>query len=378
MKTIICHSFPAWDSPYVKSTLELITRMASTHRVIFLDYPYTLKDFLKSDYAPKKSLRGKNGGKRIIKTEFGTVEIYNSIPLIPVNWADSETAFDLLMKVNSRLVGKTIKRILKTVDPRTTQVINAFNPVYGFYTHRYWGNLPVTYYAYDELSATPWAGKWGKIYEKKFLSLANRVVVSSTGLRQKFESLHDQVFCVKNGVNLNYFQQDEHRLRQGSRKIGYLGAFDERIDQELVHKVAEAYPDYLVEILGPVKNQPDSMLPSNVVFSGAKPQHELSSHLSQWAVCLIPFLKTPFTQTIYPLKINEYLASGKPVVTTDFADLSDFEGIVRIASNADDFVQGIQREIRSDNRLKASRRREFAHQNSWEARTAEFLEALAS
>lgn len=378
MNTIICHSFPAWDSPYVKSTLELITRMASTHRVIFLDYPYTLKDYWKSSYAPKKSLRGKNGGRRIVETEFGTLEIYNSLPVIPTNWVDSPAVFEYLMKANAKLVGKTIRSILSTVDPSTTQVINAFNPVFGYFTQKYWSTIPVTYYAYDELSAAPWAGKWGKIYEQKFLNHADRVVVSSSGLLQKFEPLHPQVYCVKNGVNLQFFPQEENKSRQHVRKIGYLGAFDERVDLELIRKVALAYPDYLVEILGPVKVQSSVTLPANVIFAGTKSQQELASHIVQWAVCLIPFLKTPFTKTIYPLKINEYLASGKPVVTTDFADLSDFTGVVRVTADQEDFVQGILREIRSDNRLKASRRREFAMQNSWEARTAQFLQALAS
>lgn len=378
MKTIICHSFPAWDSPYVKSTLELVTRMASTHRVIFLDYPYTLKDYWKTSYAPKAALRGKNGGVRIVETEFGPVEIYNSLPILPANWANSPAVFKQLMKINAKLIGRTIQRILKTVDPKTTQVINAFNPVFGYFTRSYWGIIPVTYYAYDELTATPWAGKWGKVYEEKYIRLVDRVVVSSTGLVEKFEPLHPRVHCVKNGVNLQHFLGEGPGHRPVVKKIGYLGAFDERVDLDLIAQVATAYPEFLVEILGPVKVKPAVELPANVIFAGAKSQEKLSYHLSQWAVCLIPFLQTPFTKTIYPLKINEYLASGKPVVTTDFADLSDFAGLVRIAENREDFVQGIQREIRGDNRLKASRRREFAMQNSWEARTAEFLQALAS
>ena len=377
MNTIICHSFPAWDSPYVKSTLELITRLASTHRVILLDYPYTLKDYWKTDFAPKAQLRGKDGGKRIILTEFGQVEVYNSLPVIPTNWADNKKIFNLLMKANSYLVGKTIRRILRTVDPENTHVINAFNPVFGHFTRHFWGKIPVTYYAYDEMSAAPWAEKWGKIYESKFINSVDRVVVSSTGLADKFKQLHPKVNCVKNGVNLKYFEGEEQSCRL-TRKMGYIGAYDERIDLELLKATAEAFPDYLIEILGPVKITSISALPQRVVFLGAKPQNELLQHLSQWEVCLIPFRKTPFTQAIYPLKINEYLAAGKPVVTTDFADLGDFKGLIRIAQDPIEFIIGIQREIRGNNRLKSAKRREFAQQNSWEARATQFINALAS
>lgn len=377
MQTIICHSFPAWDSPYIKSTLELITRMASTHRVIFLDYPYTIKDYWKNPNAPKTQLRGKAGGKRIVQTEYGQVEIYNALPVIPTQWIDNPLMLETFMELNARLIGKTIKRILQTVDPLQTQVINAFNPVFGYFTKKYWGDIPVTYYAYDELSATPWAGKWGKVYENRFLSTVSRVVVSSTGLMEKFQPQHPKVYCVKNGVTLDYFLGDESTQRP-VKKLGYIGAFDERIDVDLLVQVAEAFPEYLIEVVGPDKLNLSDQLPNNVCFAGAKPQRELYGHLSTWSVCLIPFLKTSFTRTIYPLKINEYLAAGKPVVTTDFADLSDFKGLVRIAPDPSSFIQGIQRELRGNNRLKSAKRREFAMQNSWEARKTQFLDALAS
>ncbi|MCS5491097.1 glycosyltransferase [Algoriphagus limi] len=372
MSTIICHSFPAWDTPYVKSTLELITRMSATHRVIFLDYPYTWKDYFSNPHAPKKNMLG--GEVRMIETEFGTIEVYNSGPIIPTQWINQPNLFDALMKVNAHLVKPTIDRILKTVNTADVQVINAFNPVFGWYTRKFWKGIPVTYYAYDDLSSTPWAGKWGKTYEGKFLKEVEKVIVSSEGLKKKFDQLHPQVSCVKNGVNLSLFKPDF--LHKAKKKLGYVGAFDERIDLELLEQVALAYPDYLIEILGPVKTTSD--LPGNVIFLGSCPQDQIKDVVRDWNVCLIPFRKTPFTQSIYPLKINEYLALGKPVVSTDFADLSDFDEVVRISSDTETFIKGIHREKRSDNRLKKAKRIDFASKNSWEARSQEFLQALAS
>jgi glycosyltransferase involved in cell wall biosynthesis len=372
MQTIIVHSFPAWDTPYVKSTLELITRMAATHRVIFLDYPYTWKDYFKNPHAPKQQLL--SGGFRRVETEFGEVEIYNSAPILPAQWINQPALFDVVMKVNAQIIKRTIDQILSTVNSSTTQVINAFNPIFGWYTRNYWKGIPITYYAYDDLSSTPWAGKWGKSYEIKFLGQAEKVIVSSEGLRKKFDPYHPHVSCVKNGVNLRFFKSDSSQ--KTSKKLGYLGAFDDRIDLGLLEKVALEYPDYIIEILGPVKLTVN--LPSNVIFLGSCPQEQIQEIVQNWAVCLIPFRKTPFTQAIYPLKINEYLALGKPVLSTDFSDLSDFKGLVRISKEPEDFVKGIYREKRADNRIKRSKRIDFASQNSWEARAQEFLQALAS
>lgn len=375
MNTIICHSFPAWDTPYVKSTLELITRMSNTHRVIFLDYPYTLKDVFQNPHAPKKEILKGGNSPREIRTDFGFIEVYNSAPVIPVNWIKNKWGFRFMMKVNAWIQSRTIKKILKKVDLKNTVLINAFNPVYGYYTKPYWKEIPLTYYSYDNLEHTEWASKWGKKHEEPFIGLADRVVVSSEGLRQKFLHKHNQVVCIKNGVNLEHFSQGPIE-KQKSKKLGYLGAFDNRIDLGLLKKVAESFSEHSIEVLGRVKVTHD--LPSNVVFLGSKPQEDLAETVAGWDVALIPFVKNEFTKMIYPLKINEYLATGIPVVTTEFSDLSDFKGIVRVAKDQEGFLEGIRKEIKYNNRLKISKRKAFASQNSWESRSQEFLQVLAS
>jgi len=376
MQTIICQSFPAWDTPYVKSTLELITRMAETHRVIFLDYPYTVKDLIQNQHAPKASLLGKSGGKRMMETAFGSIEVYNSKPMIPVNWINSPMLFKIIMGINAFIQSFTIKSILKTVDPDQTNLINAFNPVYGYFTSKYWKGISTTYYSYDNLEATLWAGKWGKEFEGKFLQKADQVIVSSKGLLDKFQGKHPKIQCVKNGVNLGNFTKVKTEKTQ-NKKIGYLGAFDDRIDTQLIIESALAYPGYTFEILGDQKVNSE-IFPSNIQFLGAKPQDQLNAILQNWDAALIPFVRNEFTQSIYPLKINEYLAAGKPVISTDFADLLDFKGMVKVCTTSEDFIARIAKEIRYNNRLKISKRIEFARQNSWESRTQQFLQALAS
>jgi glycosyltransferase involved in cell wall biosynthesis len=350
--------------------------MAETHRVIFLDYPYTVKDLIQNEHAPKSALMGKSGGKRMMETAYGWIEVYNSKPMIPVNWINSPMLFKVIMALNAFIQSFTIKAILKTVDPNQTNLINAFNPVYGHFTAKYWKGIPMAYYSYDNLEATAWAGKWGKEFEGKFLQKVDQVIVSSKGLLDKFQGKHSKIQCVKNGVNLDNFTKVKTEKTQ-NKKIGYLGAFDDRIDAKLMIESALAYPEYIFEILGDQKMATETF-PSNIQFLGSKPQDQLNDILQNWDAALIPFVRNEFTQTIYPLKINEYLAAGKPVISTDFAELEDFKGMVKVCTSHEDFIEGIAKEIRYNNRLKISKRIEFARQNSWEARTALFLQALAS
>ncbi len=375
MKTIICHSFPAWDTPYVKSTLELITRMSGTHRVIFLDYAYTWKDYFTNPYAPKKQMLSCD--PRLIAMASGEIEVYNAAPMIPANWAGSYFLFGLIMRINAWILGFTIRRIRRTVEDESTVLINAFNPVYGHFTKKSWKRIRSIYYCYDEISETNWSGKWGKIFEEKYSGTTDQIITSSETLATKFEAHHTRIHAVKNGVNLEIFSGMKQEKTK-TNKLGYIGAIDERIDFGLLFRVAELLPEFDLEMVGPVKVMIPASCPSNLIFLGAKDQRDLPGFISDWDLCMIPFRKTVLTKAIYPLKINEYLMSGKPVVTTSFTDLSEFSGLISEGDLPEAFTDRIRKEIRSNNRLKIQRRMDFAKENSWENRTVEFLRLLAS
>ena len=100
-KTIVCHSFPAWDTPYVKSTIELMTRLSTNHRVVFIDYHYTLKDILKNPYIPKRRVLGLKSRIRRIKTNYGSVEVVNLPPIIPSTFISNPKIFLWVSKLNA-------------------------------------------------------------------------------------------------------------------------------------------------------------------------------------------------------------------------------------------------------------------------------------
>ena len=163
----------------------------------------------------------------------------------------------------------------------------------------------------------------------------------------------------------------------GKKIIGYTGNLEYRTDFELLKKVAEFHHDKILFLIGPVNTTEHSDVGldklQNVVFAGPKKITELPQYLKYFDCTLIPFKKTILTKSIYPLKINEYLAAGKPVVATDFSeDIKDFKDVAYITANDDDFLGAIQKAVDETDPGLPGRRITRASQNTWTARVEQF------
>ncbi|PWL31616.1 glycosyltransferase [uncultured Roseivirga sp.] len=373
-KVIVCHSFPAWDTPYIKSTIELLKQLSKDHRVIMIDYHYTIKDLFFNKFAPVKNILGTGSRIRNQITDHGEIELISTPPVLPINWIKSAKLYDWAAKLNSRIVGRSIKSQLKKLGVEEYTLINAFNPIFGYHTRNFFSPKKSIYYCYDEISGTDWSGKHGTHYEEIYMPLVDEVICTSTTLQSNKLPLAKQVKFIPNGVNLDIFLAPHNEKSKGNT-IGYVGAVDKRIDFELISYCAENLPEYNFEFYGPVKTELPP-LPSNVSLMGSVEQHMLPDKMQNFDVGLIPFVKSKLTAAIYPLKINEYLAMGKPVVASNFSDLSDFSKVAEIADSQEEFLKAIKRSIRYNSRIKTQKRVEFAKQNSWANRAREFAEAI--
>jgi teichuronic acid biosynthesis glycosyltransferase TuaH len=165
--------------------------------------------------------------------------------------------------------------------------------------------------------------------------------------------------------------------------IGFVGNLDElRIDYPLLKAVAEAHPDKTLLLVGPV-NSPEpaaiglDRLP-NVVLAGSRRLQDLPPLLQYMDVVLIPFLKNTLTKSIYPLKINEYLAAGRPVVATSFSDdIRTFAHCAYVVEDHAAFVAAIDQALLEDGPEKIEQRTATAAQNTWAARIETLHQLIA-
>lgn len=217
---------------------------------------------------------------------------------------------------------------------------------------------------------------------KEMFSRASLVFAASQVLQDAFSPFHPFVRCVRNGADWEHFAPRLRRIppdfpRRAGRIAGYHGALASWLDWRLIQRVAEAMPDWNFVFVGPTLGVDPGWLPkrSNVFYLGEKSYEELPSYVGVFDVGMVPFEVREVTIASDPIKVYEYLASGKPVVTTNLPAPAGRPGVYT-ARNEDEFAAMLQRAVAEDCDAGRQRRIEFARANSWESRAREIVGAV--
>jgi exosortase len=158
-------------------------------------------------------------------------------------------------------------------------------------------------------------------------------------------------------------------------RIGFVGGIDvHTFDPELFVRVAEAMPDCSFVMVGGCSLPPDWCTLDNVHFLGRKPYEEVASYMAACDVLIMPWNRSPWIKACNPVKLKEYLAAGRPVVSTPFDELARYSDHVEVAEDADGFVQGIRRALESP--PDASRLRERVVRETWAAKAESAFSAV--
>ena len=206
------------------------------------------------------------------------------------------------------------------------------------------------YDAMDEISKFKFAPEHLLGYEQELIDRADVVFTGGSSLYEAKKDRHDNVHCFPSSVDRAHFCKARARMFDPADqedlprpRLGFYGVIDERFDTELLDKVAEMRPDWSFVMVGPVVKIAPEDLPKrhNIHYLGGKTYDQLPSYLAGWDVALMPFAMNESTQFISPTKTPEYLAGGRPVVSTPIKDVvrtyGELEG-VKIASTPEEFV----------------------------------------
>jgi glycosyltransferase involved in cell wall biosynthesis len=233
----------------------------------------------------------------------------------------------------------------------------------------------------DEFSAFPEAdAAFVAPLEQRLLRAADDVVYVNRSLLERERSVVRRPHFLGPGLDFTHFAgaRPGHRppadiptaIKDLPRPIvGFYGALDDyTVDLELLVKTARHVAPATLLVIGPKAMDISRLLAEpNVVYLGAVPYADLPRHAAQFDVALMPWLRNEWIAGCNPIKLKEYLALGFPVVSTDFAELAQYDGLVHTASDHDSFLAAVTRALTEDDPGLGARRREAVCDDSWDA-----------
>ena len=215
----------------------------------------------------------------------------------------------------------------------------------------------LVYDCMDELSKFRFAPEELLELEQELIDKADLVFTGGSSLFEVKKDRHDSVHLFPSSVDRAHFGKARTAIEDPADqadlphpRLGFFGVIDERFDIDLLDRIAEMRPDWSFVMVGPVVKIAPEDLPQrpNIHYLGAKTYNQLPSYLAGWGVALMPFAMNESTQFISPTKTPEYLAGGKPVVSTPVKDVvrhyGQLEG-VQIAGDAETFVAACEKAL---------------------------------
>ena len=322
---ILCLSHLRWDFVFQRPQ-HLMTRFAKTRRVVFFEEPMPLP----TGETPRVDVRVDAASN-----------VHVAVPMLPADLPREQAAGLLRQLLNDLIKSERLGR-----------------PVVWYYTPmaldfaRQLEASAVVYDCMDELSNFKFAPPELREREKELLARADVVFTGGYSIWEAKKAQHANIHPFPSSVDRAHFAKArrlaaaDHPADQRDLprpRLGYYGVIDERMDLSLIAALADARPDVSVVMVGPVVKIDEADLPrrSNLHWLGGKTYDELPLYLGGWDVALAPFAINEHTRFISPTKTPEYLAGGRPVVSTPIVDVvrhyGELEG-VRIAETSEAFV----------------------------------------
>ncbi len=349
-ETVLCLSHLRWDFVFQRPQ-HLMSRCAQDHQVIFFEEP--IFDAIRPDLAT----HGTESGVTI------------AVPHLPPN-TPAMAAEHLQRMMLDRLLDQ-----LEYVKP----VLWYFSPMALAFTHHVRARA-VVYDCMDELSLFHDAPVQLVKREALLLRHADLVFTGGQSLyeHKRVTSGHHNIHAFPSSVDVPHFARAREGIDEPADqaaiphpRVGYFGVIDERMDLELITELADLRPDLQLVMIGPVVKIDPAILPqrANIHWLGSRRYDQLPSYLSGWDVAMMPFARNDSTRFISPTKTPEYLAAGKPVVSTSIADVVvpyGRGGYAWIADTASEMSFAIDRALASDPAARMRHADAFLAGMSWD------------
>jgi len=345
---IVCFSHLRWDFVFQRPQ-HLMTRFGQAARVFFIEEP------IFDDGPTRLDIQNKSEGVYV-----GTPHIAKDTPVESIAEVIRGQIALLLSSHESE------RQVAWFYTPMMLALATELN------------TAAVVYDCMDELSAFRGAPPELVEREQQLMKVADLVFTGGHTLYEAKRHHHPATYAFPSSVDVRHFgkaltisEDVADQARIAHPRVGFAGVIDERLDIELLDRVAELRPDLNFVMVGPVVKISQDDLPErdNIFYLGMKSYDDLPAYLAGWDVSMMPFALNESTKYISPTKTPEYLSAGLPVVSTPITDVVrpyGEMGLVHIASTADEFVSAIDAALSDDAEKRQTRVKEFLAENSWD------------
>jgi UDP-galactopyranose mutase len=215
-------------------------------------------------------------------------------------------------------------------------------------------------------------------YEAALLAHVDMVLTGGQSLYEAKRMLHPSVHLFPSGIDRDHFAQAHHKLPEPTDqlliphpRIGFFGVIDDRMDLALIGGLAKERPSWHIVLLGPIVKLDPQLLPRrpNIHYLGMKSYVELPAYLRGWDVATLPLARNEAARYISPTRVLEYLAAGKPVVSTSLQDIVypyGQQGLVQIADTVPEFAAAVEDAMAQDSTLMQPCIEAALSRNTWE------------
>lgn len=360
---LICFSHIRWNFVFQRPQ-HLLTRFSKDYRVYFVEEPNF--NAQRNEY--------------IIEQNKDHPNVFVVVPYVAIETPEYERNLILKQLMETLILKENIHKYISWYySPMALSWSNHLSPEM------------VVYDCMDELSAFKFAPVELKKKEAELIEIADVIFTGGRSLFEAKKHLHQNIFCFPSSIDKDHFALartiDEEPNDQKSiphPRLGFFGVIDERLDIDLIEKLSDLRPDWHIVLVGPIIKIDPATLPQrqNIHYLGGKDYKELPAYLSDWDIALLPFAKNESTRFISPTKTPEYLAGGKPVISTSIADVVNpygVNGLVEIADTAEEFILAAEGIYQNDVPLKRIQKADdFLANISWDETWKEMSRIIAT
>ncbi len=378
-RDIVVVSQQPWDTDIGSTCKNIAAEFSRNNRVLYVNNALDRRAWLKERAEPKVQkriavIRGKEKG--VVNIQPNLWNLYPNCIAESINWIKIRSVFDRLNKRNNRLFARSIQDAINELGFKNVILFNDNDIFRPFYLKDFLKPDISVYLFRDVMLGVDYWKFHGKDLEPALIAKSDVCVTNTEYIARYCRQFNPESYRVGQGCNLDMFRIPEHKVVPIDMAdipgpvIGYVGALVSlRLDVEILAHIATERPDWSLVLVGPEDGVfRDSRLHhiKNVYFLGTKRPDELPAYINMFDVCLNPQVVNETTIGNYPLKIDEYLALGKPVVATKTEGMSIFADDTYLAETKEEYVTLIERAMREDNAGIAKERRIVALSHSWE------------